>query len=72
MEKAEVKENKMEITIKLKPSEVKRLYLACRYMVHRYKMLANRYDGNISTAYDIVANSFDEISHKLLMISERV
>ena len=55
----------MEITIKLKPSEVKRLYLACRYMMHHYKMQANRYDGNISTAYNIVANSFDEISHKL-------
>jgi len=65
MEKAKVKENKMEITIKLKPSEVKRLYLACRYMVHHYKMLANRYDGNISTAYNIVANGFDEISQKL-------
>ena len=55
----------MEITIKLKSSEVKRLYLACRYMVHHYKMLANRDDGNISTAYNIVANSFDEISQKL-------
>lgn len=55
----------MEITIKLKTSEVKRLYLACRYMAHRYKMLANRYDGNISIAYDIVANIYDEISRKL-------
>ena len=66
MEKAKVKGgDKMEISIKLKPSEVKRLYLACRYMAHHYKMLANRYDGNISTTYNIVANSFDEISQKL-------
>lgn len=55
----------MEITIKLNPSEVKRLYFACRYMVHHYKMLANRHDGDSSTAYNIVANSYDEISHKL-------
>lgn len=55
----------MEITIKLEPSEVKRLYFACRYMTHHYKLLANRYDGNVSTAYNDAAKSFDEISHKL-------
>lgn len=55
----------MEITIKLKPSEVKRLYLACRYMAHRYEMLANLHEGYISVSYDSIANKYDELSQKL-------
>lgn len=55
----------MRITIKLEPGEVKRLYIACRYMANHFAMLANQRGGNIGAVCNDVAKSFDEISHKL-------